>query len=163
MSDQNMNNANWGMPEEKAQEISLEFMDEQVKILYNLEKERDKVQAEADLLSKSVEEQKAKLLNLLEVSKKEKYLVDGIGAISIKEELSFKTPKTNEEKQAFFNWVKEKHGPQFLMTKVNFNSISLNSFLKKERDLELESGNTIFNVPGIEPFKTFKKLKLTKK
>lgn len=161
MSDQVINE--WGMPVDAPKEISLEFMDQQVKELYKLQQIKDALSDQLSEASTKLEAQKNKVLNLLEVSKKEKYLVDGIGAVSIKEELSFQTPKSNAEKQAFFSWIKENYGDQFLMSKVNFNSIALNSFLKKERELELEKGNTIFNVPGIEPFKTFKKLKLTKK
>lgn len=75
---------------------------------------------------------------------KSKYFVDGIGTVSTVQKSSFKTPKTQEEKAALFDYIRSKHGESALMDYLSIHSASLNSFANKE----LETNPTL-QIPGL--------------
>ena len=61
----------------------------------------------AEELSSIADEKENALVKLMEAAGKDKWLVDGFGTVSVYEKLSVATPKTGEDKQAFFGWIKE--------------------------------------------------------
>lgn len=60
---------------------------------------------------------------------------------------TWRVPKTPEQREAFFNYLKEK-GIYDEMVSVNSNS--LNSFAKTEEQNALDEGNFDFRIPGLE-------------
>lgn len=60
---------------------------------------------------------------------------------------SFKTPKTPEQKAAFFEYLKQKG---LYDTAVTVNSQWLNGFCKKEIEAETAAGNLLFEIPGLD-------------
>lgn len=67
---------------------------------------------------------------------------------------SVQTPKTIEEKRAFFKWLNEK-GPEVYWTYATVHSASLNSLYKTEMEVAKQEGNLDFKIPGIgEPTAT---------
>lgn len=150
------------LPNEKFENISVEEMDRQVKELASLDAQKKTVEKMLEDITSKCEVQKQILFNILKKSGKDKYLLSGVGTVSIMKEKGFQTPKTNEDKEKFFNWVQEKHGRDFLLAKQSFNSKSLNAFLKAEYEAEIEKGNTVFKVPGIMDATTYEKIKFNK-
>ena len=60
-----------------------------------------------------------------------------------------RTPKTIEEKTAFFEWLNESKGREVYWTYVSVNSQSLNSFYKAEMEAAKEANDFDFKIPGI--------------
>jgi hypothetical protein len=70
-----------------------------------------------------------------------------VGTISIIHRTSFKTPKTPEEKAAFFDYLRAKNMFDAL---VSVNSQTLNSFCKAELETAIAEGRGLdFKIPGI--------------
>lgn len=62
---------------------------------------------------------------------------------------SVRTPKTIEEKTAFFEWLNKSKGREVYWTYVSVNSQSLNSFYKAEMEAAKEAADFDFKIPGI--------------
>jgi hypothetical protein len=88
------------------------------------------------------------ITNIMKKHNKQKYLVDGVGTISINQNYSWRVPQTVEAKKAFFDYLK-KEG--VLMEMVTVNSNTLNSFCKAQLKAVLEKdANLEWNPPGLE-------------
>ena len=72
------------------------------------------------------------------------------GSVSKSVRTTFKTPKTREDKELFFDWLKESRGEEAFWEKVNIPSVTLNSIVKEEFDVALDEGNLGFEIPGLE-------------
>ncbi len=59
------------------------------------------------------------------------------------------TPKTIEDKVAFFDWLNKEKGREVYWTYASVNSQSLNSFYKAEMEAAKEAGNFNFKIPGL--------------
>lgn len=71
-----------------------------------------------------------------------------VGTLSVSYRASFKTPKEDSDREAFFSYLKEKGVYDRLIT---VNSQTLNSFCKQEMEAATERGEGLdFSIPGIE-------------
>lgn len=68
------------------------------------------------------------------------------GTLSISHRTSVKTPKTVEEKDLLFNYLREKN---LFMEMVSVNSMTLNSFYKSELDDAIARGDSEWHLPGV--------------
>ena len=66
--------------------------------------------------------------------------------VVISERVSVRTPKTEEDKDKFFSWLKSKGIEKEYL---NINSQSLNSLYKTERELAIDRGDFNWSIPGI--------------
>ena len=71
------------------------------------------------------------------------------GTFSFRYEDGVLTPKTIEEKQAFFNYVREKYGDEYAWNMISFNSRTLNSFFKEENNQAESEDNFDLTIPGL--------------
>lgn len=60
---------------------------------------------------------------------------------------SYKTPKSEEERAAFFGFLKEK---KLFDSMITVNSKALNSFCAKEVEAAIEAGDIDFTIPGLQ-------------
>jgi hypothetical protein len=74
---------------------------------------------------------------------KEKYVVQGFGTLYFSNRMSVTMPKNPEDREAFFNYLKEKGAFDGLIT---VNSMTLNSFYKQEAEI---ANSPDFKIPGI--------------
>lgn len=119
------------------EKLLLEFFDANQKI--------DGLKHQIDILSKSKFLLEQKVIAILKAGNIKKYTSGGV-SISLKDRVSVKTPKTEEDKAAFFAWLKERGVEEQYLT---VNSQSLNSLYKQEREAALERGDLDFKIPGI--------------
>ena len=94
---------------------------------------------------KDLEEAEKEVLNALKASGKNKYELEGVGLVYIAHKTTYTTPKTNEDKTKLFNYIKDKHGPDALMSLVSINHQSLNSWANKETE-----NDPLLEIPGLE-------------
>lgn len=62
---------------------------------------------------------------------------------------SVTTPKSIEDKQAFFSWLKAKHGDTVFWDKMGIHSGVLNSLYNEEMEAAKEAGDFMFEMPGV--------------
>ncbi len=102
----------------------------------------------------------AKMISVLEKFGRSNYSIPGAGMLIKSERLTVTLPKTPEDKQAFYTYLKEKELFEHLVT---VNSMTLNAFYKKEFDIAAEEGRAVgFKIPGISDPKTITTLNVRK-
>lgn len=129
---------------DQSQSITLEQMDELVANLAAKRKAHAAAKAEATERYKELAEAENLLIGALKASGKKKYEMDGVGLVYISHKDTFPTPKTNEEKIALFNYIKQKYGPDVLMNMSGINHQTLNSWAKKEIEAD-----PLVKIPGL--------------
>ena len=130
-----------------------------------LKEERDQYDAMNNTLKQigsACDSLEAEILSYFEENDMSSFRVDGVALISVTEKLSVKTPKTPEEKLAFFNYLKETKGDEVMLHYQTVNSVSLNSFYKAEMDTKSPEEKLCFNMPGIGAPTLVKKLSVRK-
>jgi hypothetical protein len=101
---------------------------------------------------KGLQEQKKalveKIIYVMKESGKTSYQIGGKKLI-LSQRATVPTPKTREEKEAFFNYLMSTHGEDVYWNYLSVNSQSLNSFYKAEREAAVEKQDMDFKIPGI--------------
>ena len=147
--------------QEPKEEISLLDMDKAIEVL----REAKDLYTEASKTSKAlyadVKKFESQVVDMMERSGKKRYIAEGIGQVSISENLSVATPKTPEEKEAFFAWLKEEMGQDGYLTYATVNSASLNSLYKQKVEEYGERGE-VLEIAGLQQPTSFTKLSLRK-
>lgn len=148
----------WGLEEKPMEEVTVQELEE----LCDSAFKRDQA---IDALMEQVNEQtEAKNAILERVRKyivhfgKDKY-ESAVGTIELRSRLSFKTPKSLDEKRDFFEWLTDK-GVFYEYASVNSNS--LNSLCKQEVEIAKEEGREC-KIPGIGDPSEFQTIHLRRK
>jgi hypothetical protein len=89
-----------------------------------------------------------KLCEYLETSGLDKFSVPEIGTVSLVSSLQFQTPKTLDEKNDLFGYIKNEYGEEVLQGYLSINSNTLNSFLKEEYNKKISMGENP-EIPGV--------------
>ena len=87
----------------------------------------------------------SKVMSIMQAFQKTSYR-SSYGLLVRSERWSWKTPKSDEDKEAFYGYLKEKG---LFDTMISVNSQTLNSFAKKELDVAKEAGDIDFAIPGM--------------
>jgi hypothetical protein len=131
------------------QSVTTEDLDNEVKKLMELEEDyegKKKIYKEAD---SKYEEQRAKLLSILQASGKSKYYVDGIGTVSQAIKTSVKVPRSTEDKKAMLEYFRSL-GEEVYYGYATVNSQTLNAYINQQRE-----SDPSFKMPGAgEPTET---------
>jgi hypothetical protein len=144
----------------ESDEISVAEMDDNLAYLRKLKDdyaEKDKIKKEAYAVMKAQEE---KVISMLERTGKKKYVSDS-GTATRVDELSVKTPKTPEEKRAFFNWIRNNLGDQAHDIYMTVNSRTLNTLYKEQSEIAAAKGE-VLKIDGLEDPITVTKLSFRK-
>lgn len=111
--------------------------------------------AKAKLMEKEVENFKGAMntvgLKIMAIMQGQelKSMPVGDNLLTLVQRSSVPTPKTKEEKEAFFNWLRQTKGEEVYWSYMGVNSQSLNAFWKVERDLAVERQDIDFALPGV--------------
>ena len=106
---------------------------------------KKKVASEAYALAT---EHDAKILQALKDAGKQKYVVDGVGTISIRQQEVVRVPSGLEEKQAFFRFLRDQ-GAEVFYSLVSVNSQTLNSWYRQKSEENSRLGIAGFSAPGL--------------
>lgn len=129
--------------DESTKTIDIKMMDDAVKKVRELRddyKAKKKASDDAHSMLKSSE---AALISLMQRAEKKTYIVTGVGRVTISEELSIQTPKTREEKLAFFKWLAEHKGQEVADNYMTINSQSLNSLYGELTEEAAQKGEVL--------------------
>lgn len=127
--------------------ITVEQLDEMVA---DYQRKRDVYEAakrESSDKYKELAEAESKLQETLKAMGKKSYKLEGVGTFTRVMKEVVKTPKTNDDKTQLFEWIKQNHGPDVLMSMVSINHQTLNSFYREEAK---RAEDPAFKIPGVE-------------
>lgn len=112
-----------------------------------------------------LKEVQSKIQAHMEQSELEKFIVKGYGTFSVQSNFSVKVPGTEEHREAFFAYLKERG---IFESMITVNSATLNAWYKQELAAiaaKAEAGEDVdpdFKIPGIEEPKDFNVLRFRK-
>lgn len=121
-----------------------------------LKKKKEEIEAQEKQISKEYHQECEVLLRMLEASELNSINAHGY-TFYIQSSMSVATPKSYEDKQALFNFLKELG---IYDDYISVNSKTLNSLYNKLSEEALEKGIIEFSMPGIETPKEIKTLRL---
>ncbi len=147
--------------EEPKPEISLKEMDEAVKHVTDLRAIYKAAKKLSDEAYDQVKKGEAHLILLLEKAGKSVYVVEGVGRVKITHEMSVQTPKTTDDKKAFFEWLAKHKGQEIADAYMSINANSLNS-LYNELTEEAAQRGEILQIDGLGEPVTRTTLSLTR-
>lgn len=124
-----------------------------------LKKQKEDIEAQEKYISGKFHAECEILLKMLEASELNSINAHGY-TFYINSSMSVTTPKSYEDKQALFNFLKERG---IFDDYISVNSKSLNSLYNKLAEEALENGIIEFSMPGIEEPKEVKTLRLRAK
>ena len=139
-----MDAAQWGLEQAPEDTITLQEMDALVKEYADIRMRYEEAKAISNNFYAELGAMEAKIIQALSVNGKTKYDVDGLGSISVVQSESYKVPKDVDAKKKLFNYIKEKHGAEVLMTMTSIHSATLNSWANQEA----EAG--VMQIPGLD-------------
>ena len=126
-------------------EVTLSSLEDLVK---SIKDKRDEIDAQSDVVKKlnsELGELEQKCMGYLKEAGKDSYQSE-YGTIYQIQKPRITTPKTDEDKKAFFAYLEEKG---LFLQYASVNSNSLNSFYKAEFEAAKERGDMAFSIPGL--------------
>lgn len=141
-----------------AGEITVEELELEIERCFYLRDKHTQIKAEASAVWEQYELIQNKVRGMLESLNKTSYKAEA-GTFSFSLTDSYKTPKTLEQKELFFNYLKEKG---IFDEMVTINSRTLNSYAATECEVQYDQGNFDFTIPGLEKGEPAYKVSLKK-
>lgn len=149
----------WGQEEKELGATTIKDLHLMIKQAFELKVKIDEIEALAEEQKTHLEKLKHKMSAVLGENNMTHFKSE-YGAITRKAEYSVKIPKLEEQRNAFFEYLK-KNGLFDQM--ITVNSRTLNSHVKEEREAALAKGIIDFSIPGIEPGVEIYRISMTKK
>ena len=136
------------MQPDQTKPVTVEEMDELMNEIAKRRSEKDALSAQLTELNKTLMELEAKSVHYLKELGRKSYTSEH-GTLTRVEKWRVSIPTTKEEKQAFFNWCRDK---DYFWEYATVNSNSLNSLHNQEWEKAKEAGEGMdFQIPGIAP------------
>lgn len=148
----------FGLPETTPDKWTTLELENLIEEAFKAKELADRYQEQSDSHRGRQREIEKSIQSYLEFYGKDKYVAAN-GTVDVRTKLSFRTPKTEEQKRAYFDALKSRYGEDIYWQQMTVNSVSLNSFLKAEWENALQEGKE-FNMPGIESPTEFKTVHL---
>ncbi len=131
-------------------QMEIQELQEKIKALKEMDERYKNKKREAEELNGFCDALKAEIIEALEIHDMTSFKVDGVANISISHRMSVPTPKTVEDKKAFFKWVADNKGEEVRDAMMTVNSQTLNSFWKAEYESLSDDDKLMFQIDGLE-------------
>ena len=142
--------------------MEIKELQELVTTLKSIRDDYDAKKKELENIGAQCDAMEATLMQHLQENDMKSFKVDGVATISVTERMTVQTPKTIEDKAAFFKWLGTTKGDDVMMNYMTVNSQSLNSFFKAEWDGLTDEEKLVFQIPGLQPAALSYKLSVRK-
>lgn len=142
--------------------MEIKELQELVTNLKALRDEYDAKKRDLETLGSQCDSMESTLMTHLQENDMKSFKVDGVASISISERMTVQTPKTNDDKAAFFKWLGTTKGDDVMINYMTINSNSLNSLIKAEYESLTDDQKLLFQVPGLQPAALSYKLSVRK-
>lgn len=136
------------MTQEQGTAVTINDLDMAVKDMQQKKEVYEEAKAASNDAHASLEAAKENLLSLLTSAGKSSYKVDGIGTVSVVDKLKVSMPTSPEQKEAFFQWLRDNEGADGFNHYATVNYNSLNSLYNMKFDQAVDKSE--FNIPGID-------------
>lgn len=120
-------------------------LDAVVQSLGELRKEADEKKAALTEVNKKITALEDQIVKHLKDMKRDSYQTP-FGTAYIIQKWNVKTPKTDEDKKAFFSWLEEN---EIFLAYATVNSQSLNALYREKMQAAKDSGE-LLSIPGLE-------------
>lgn len=121
----------------------LEALDATIKEYNEARAKKDEAESKYNIEEANCKVIADRLLSLLKTVGRDSFETPGVGTAYISHRQNFTTPKLSEDKVALFNYIKQKYGEESLRGMISINSMTLNSWAKRE----VEGG--VLTIPGL--------------
>lgn len=149
----------WSDDKQVESTVSIEEFDRFLKDLFSQREKLDQIKDNLKSEQETLTKMEAKTLTYLKLLGRENYK-SPLGSVGVMKRLSVTLPKTPEEKQAFFEYLKSKN---LFDNMISVNSQTLNSWYKQEYEVAAEEKRlSDFKIPGIKEPTVFETIRVTK-
>jgi len=148
----------WGSDFEDPNTVTVKEMEELSNAIFQYAEQIDVCEEQIRQIREKKDEATAQMQQYLQHFGKTNYKSNA-GTIEVRTSLSFKTPKTPEDKKAFFEWL-QKGG--IFWEYASINSRSLDALCKAEYEVAKEENREAI-IPGIEKPTEYQKVYLRRK
>jgi len=125
--------------------VTVEELNQLVTDLFELRARKDKLDEELKEMSAQVKSYEGKIIEYLDDLKLESFKGTA-GTVSPYQKAAYTVPKTPEEREKFFQYLKDQ-GIFDSMITVNYNT--MNGWAEKEYEAAKERGDIFFSIPGL--------------
>jgi hypothetical protein len=125
---------------------TLDEMNAQVEQIARLREKEAEASAAKSVITKELEAAELKMMGMLQEGGLTNYR-SPMGLVSVSFRTSVRTPKTPEDREKFFAFLRQRGLYDALIT---VNSQTLNSFYKDEFEQAKQRGDVAFEIPGIK-------------
>lgn len=125
--------------------ITVEELENAAAQIAALRERESELSNQKKVITAELEQSEAKFLDMLKSEDMTSYK-SKVGTIGISHRSSVKTPKSPEERKAFFAYLQSKG---IFDSMISVNSMTLNAWYKRELDSAIEQGKDDFEVPGL--------------
>lgn len=133
----------WDQVEKPENDVTLDAMDNLIRELAIARDDYDQMHARLKEQATIVDNITDKVIKILQANRKTSYKLDGVANVVVKTRESYRTPKTDEDKQLLFAYIQDKYGAQALTRMMSINSATLNSWANEE------ANTGVMQIPGL--------------
>lgn len=152
----------WANAQGAGSGVTTQMLDQIVITMHAAREMYETAKAESTRLYNEYAELEGKVIEALHQAGKTKYVVEGLGTVSLISKFVVPTPKTIEQKKAFFDYLRNTHGETVFWDKVGVNHMTLQTIYNSDMNEALEGGNAAFKIPGLDDPTAMQSLRLTK-
>lgn len=150
----------WESENASASEATVAEFEAFLKSIVEQRKKKEELQAQLKIEQEKYEELQAKALVYMKQLGKDSY-PSSFGTVSVVKTRSVALPKTPEQKQEFFNYLKSKG---LFDNMISVNSQTLNSWYRQEHEIAVEEKRVSdFKVPGLSEPSVYETIRITKR
>ncbi len=160
MERQFMSEENYFEQDKPVDQVTLKELDQLTTDIFNQRAMCELIEDDLKTHNKKLESLQGKMISILDRFGRSNYDVPGVGKLVVAERSYVGLPKTPQDKEAFYAYLKEK---KVFDEMISVNSQTLNSYYKHEREIAREEGHALdFKIPGIGEPSTSTTLRMTK-
>lgn len=125
--------------------MTVKELDDLTSEIFTLKSDKDKIEETLSELNKSLQAKERKCIEVMKELHLESFKGSG-GTLTPYDKVSYGVPKTEEDRQAFFNYLKER---QVFDGMVTVHHATLNAYVTQAFNEAKERGDIFFSVPGL--------------
>ena len=129
--------------------MDIRELQEKIKSLKEVRTRYDEKKKQLELEKEILDSLEDDIIQAFEENDLTSFKLDGVANVSITHRLTVPTPKTIEDKRAFFAWVAANKGEEVRDAMMSVNSMTLNSFYKAEYESLTDDEKLVFQMDGI--------------
>lgn len=125
--------------------VTVEELNQWASDIFELRAKKDEIEEKLSELNKSLQVKERQVIEALKELNLTTFKAS-TGTLTQYDKVSYAVPKTPEDRQSFFDYLKEK---QVFDGMVTVHHATLNAYVEKEFEAAKDAGDLFFTVPGL--------------